>query len=80
MDSEIQSNGGAQEAGRSSLHEVLADDTQWRCTACGRIGTVGRCCGLDTRIPLNELARQEEQRIKSANADLSDRAGDGGRA
>lgn len=24
MDSEIQSNGGAQEAGRSSLHEVLA--------------------------------------------------------
>jgi NTP pyrophosphatase (non-canonical NTP hydrolase) len=29
MDSEIQSNGGAQEAGRSSLHEVLADSTTW---------------------------------------------------
>jgi hypothetical protein len=21
----------------------------WRCTVCGRIGTVGRCCGEDTR-------------------------------
>ena len=21
----------------------------WKCTKCGRIGTVGRCCGLDTR-------------------------------
>ena len=47
----------------------LADDgdTQWQCTVCGRIGTVGRCCGFDTRIPLNDLARQEEQRIMAAN-------------
>lgn len=21
----------------------------WRCTVCGRIGPVGRCCGHDTR-------------------------------
>jgi hypothetical protein len=24
----------------------------WRCTVCGRIGTVGRCCGEETREPL----------------------------
>lgn len=24
----------------------------WRCTVCGRIGTVGRCCGEDTREPV----------------------------
>lgn len=35
------------------------DDSQFRCTVCGQIGTVGRCCGLDTREPLNNLARAE---------------------
>ena len=34
-------------------------DTQFRCTVCGQIGTVGRCCGLNTREPLNDLARAE---------------------
>lgn len=24
----------------------------WRCTVCGRVGTVGRCCGEETREPL----------------------------
>ena len=24
----------------------------WRCTVCGRIGTVGRCCGEGTREPV----------------------------
>lgn len=24
----------------------------WRCTTCGRVGTVGRCCGEDTREPV----------------------------
>ena len=38
---------------------LLADDSQFRCTVCGQIGTVGRCCGLDTREPLNDLARAE---------------------
>jgi hypothetical protein len=23
----------------------------WRCTKCGRVGTVGRCCGEETREP-----------------------------
>jgi hypothetical protein len=32
---------------------------QWKCTVCGRIGTVGRCCGLKTREPLNLAARTE---------------------
>lgn len=38
---------------------LLTDDTQFRCTVCGQIGTVGRCCGLNTREPLNDLARAE---------------------
>jgi len=24
----------------------------WRCTECGRIGSVGRCCGDETREPV----------------------------
>jgi hypothetical protein len=36
------------------------DSPQWQCTECGRVGTVGRCCGLNTRRPLNALARQEQ--------------------
>jgi len=38
--------------------QILAD-SQFRCTVCGRIGSVGRCCGLDTREPLNDLAKAE---------------------
>jgi len=22
----------------------------WQCTICGRVGTVGRCCGMETRV------------------------------
>lgn len=28
----------------------------WRCTVCGRIGTVGRCCGEETRERVDVLA------------------------
>jgi len=38
---------------------LLADDSQFLCTVCGQVGSVGRCCGLDTREPLNDLARAE---------------------
>lgn len=38
---------------------VKHDDTMFRCTVCGKIGTVGRCCGMDTREPLNYLALLE---------------------
>ena len=34
-------------------------DAQFLCTVCGQIGVVGRCCGLDTREPLNDRARNE---------------------
>lgn len=27
----------------------------WRCTVCGRVGTVGRCCGEETREPFHPL-------------------------
>ena len=47
------------EAGNLENGRDLGDDTQFRCTVCGQIGTVGRCCGLNTREPLNDLARAE---------------------
>lgn len=37
-------------------------DTGYRCTVCGREGTVGRCCGDETRIPINELAKIEQSK------------------
>ena len=36
------------------------NDTWFRCTVCDRKGTVGRCCGEETRIPLNQLAKEEQ--------------------
>jgi hypothetical protein len=42
------------------------DEPQWRCTVCGKIGTVGRCCGVDTREPLNVAANDEAQRERFA--------------
>jgi hypothetical protein len=32
------------------------EDTLFRCTICGREGSVGRCCGRDTR---NEKAKMD---------------------
>lgn len=51
---------------------LVMDDTLFRCTVCGRIGLVGRCCGEDTREPLNDLAREEvviekERKVKDAS-------------
>jgi hypothetical protein len=45
-------------------------DTLWRCTICGQIGTVGRCCGNDTREPLNDAARAEQLRIDDDYIDI----------
>ena len=42
-------------------------DTWYRCTVCGREGTVGRCCGDETRIPLNEKARKEQAAQRHEN-------------
>jgi hypothetical protein len=56
---------------RSSAWLAADGDTQWQCTVCGRIGSVGRCCGDEARKPLNEAARKEAERIKAANAKLS---------
>jgi len=39
-------------------------DTLYRCTVCGREGRVGRCCGDETRAPLNDLAKKEQATIK----------------
>jgi len=45
---------------------LLAGDSQFRCTVCGRIGTVGRCCGRDTREPMNDIARAEIEAERKA--------------
>ncbi len=51
----------------ASTDWVAADsDTQWQCPICGRTGSVGRCCGDETRIPLNEAARKDAARTKAA--------------
>lgn len=38
----------------------MKEEPLYRCTVCGRVGTVGRCCGLETRyllIPEYQPAR-----------------------
>jgi hypothetical protein len=44
---------------------MIKNDTWYRCTVCGREGRVGRCCGDETREPLNELAKKEQKEINS---------------
>lgn len=34
-------------------------EPMWQCTKCGQVGSVGRCCGLNTRKPLNDAAQAE---------------------
>lgn len=49
--------------------EGIDQEPRFLCTVCGMVGSVGRCCGRDTRKPLNEAARLEilhdEQREKN---------------
>ena len=45
---------------------MLENDTWYRCTMCGREGRVGRCCGDETREPLNGLATKEQAKIKES--------------
>lgn len=40
-------------------HGCEDEEPKFRCTVCGRIGSVGRCCGVDSREPLNDAARAE---------------------
>ena len=35
------------------------NDTWYKCTICGNEGTVGRCCGKETRVPPNAAATYE---------------------
>ena len=47
---------------------MIENDTWYRCTICGREGRVGRCCGDETRAPLNVLAKKEQATIKKTIA------------
>jgi|GEM_PF-4919603 len=38
--------------GARTASDVAKEPNLWRCTVCGRIGTVGRCCGEETREPV----------------------------
>lgn len=42
----------------AAVDEVKEPDL-WRCTVCGRVGTVGRCCGEETREPVNHAVLSE---------------------
>jgi hypothetical protein len=42
----------------------MDNEPMYRCTICGREGSVGRCCGDDTRIPLNDAAEKEMHDIR----------------
>ena len=44
---------------RERLRETKEPDL-WRCTVCGRVGTVGRCCGDETREPVSHAVLPEE--------------------
>jgi hypothetical protein len=37
-----------------------SNEQLWRCTVCGQIGTVGRCCWRDTREPVGGTAGANE--------------------
>jgi hypothetical protein len=51
-------------------------DPHFRCTVCGQIGTVGRCCGLETREAMNEAARMEiDRHIEDRREKSESRAG-----
>ena len=43
----------------AAVDEVKEPDL-WRCTVCGRLGTVGRCCGEETREPVSHAVLPEE--------------------
>jgi len=45
---------------------MIENDTWYKCTVCGREGRVGRCCGDETRIPLNALAIAEQAKLEGA--------------
>lgn len=54
----------------ASVDEVKEPDL-WRCTVCGRVGTVGRCCGEETRERVNvEQLLDEYERLRAIIRDL----------
>lgn len=59
----------AVECARAALAADRAEPTAqpklYRCTICGQVGTVGRCCGLETRAPVDEpTAQPTKQEVK----------------
>lgn len=40
----------------------MKEEPLYRCTVCGRVGTVGRCCGLETREPLTPECQPERSK------------------
>ena len=43
--------------------DMYSERARWRCTKCARVGLVARCCGEDTREPVEaptpEITRAE---------------------
>lgn len=60
----------------AAVDEVKETDL-WRCTVCGRVGTVGRCCGEETRerVNMEQLLAENERlqaEVKQLQADLAE--------
>ena len=53
-------------AADTALAKENSDDCLWRCTVCGRIGTVGRCCGEETRerVNMEQLLAENERLLR----------------
>ena len=58
---------------------MIKNDTWYKCTICGREGRVGRCCGDETRIPLNNLAEKEQKHNQSVTHQSIEAAVHGGK-
>lgn len=43
----------------------MTTEPLFECLTCDQIGSVGRCCGLETRKPLNQAAVDELQAMVS---------------
>lgn len=60
----------------------MKENDLWRCTVCGRFGTVGRCCGDETRERVNmeqllaehERLRAEVERLRVALEEIRNRS------
>ena len=60
---------------RAEVDALRKSTDLWRCTVCGRFGTVGRCCGEETRerVTMEQLLAENkrlQEALKAADNEL----------